>query len=140
MTARRRRGANAVEFALLMPVFALILFGLVDYSWLGFHVQGVKTAVQSGCRSSSTVDPGLNERDIGVVLVTARNKVLAAYQQAGGNCTDCQVTATALGALPNRSVQCTLSVPFASLTGFVPVPTRVQATVVTRLEYQRRQQ
>jgi len=140
MSRRSRRGANAIEFALLMPVFVGVVLGILDYAWLQFQLQGVATAVHSGCRSAATIDPGLNERDIGLVLARARTKMLAAYQQSGGTCAGCVATASAIGALPNRSVECTMSLPFTSLTGFVPAPARIEANVVARHEYQRRQQ
>lgn len=138
--SRCRRGASAVEFALLMPVFVGIVFGLVEYSWLTFRTQEVAAAVQNGCRSSATIDPGLNERDMDLVLSAARSRMVTAYQHGGGTCADCVAAAVAVGTLPNRAVQCSLSVPFDALTGFLPTPARVRVGAVSRLEYQRRQQ
>ncbi len=48
----RRRGANAVEFALILPFLVLFIAGIVDVSWyLNQHqllIQAVRDAARSG--------------------------------------------------------------------------------------------
>lgn len=49
---RRRRGANAIEFALVMPLFLAMLAGLVDYGWYFWRearlINGIREAVRAG--------------------------------------------------------------------------------------------
>ena len=129
-----RRGANSVEFALLMPPFVLLTAAIVDYSWMIFELQELKSAVRVGCRGAATIDPGQHELQLDAVLTAARERVSGAY---GGSC---QVSAEAIGSLPNRSLECTVAIGPSSLTGLVPMPSTLQASTVVRLEYQRRQQ
>ena len=54
MRIRRRgheeRGAAAVEFALVLPILLLIVFGLIQYGWLFYQVQETSYAVREGAR------------------------------------------------------------------------------------------
>ncbi|TVQ89252.1 MAG: pilus assembly protein [Deltaproteobacteria bacterium] len=55
MFRRKRRGANAVEFALTAPVAILILAGIIDFGWFFYLQQGVQTATRDGVRTASVV-------------------------------------------------------------------------------------
>jgi len=48
--SRRSRGASAVEFALIMPVFFLLLFGIVDFGWYFFNQHTIQYATREGTR------------------------------------------------------------------------------------------
>lgn len=52
MRRQRRRGANAIEFALVMPLFLAMLAGMVDYGWYFWRearlVNGIREAVRAG--------------------------------------------------------------------------------------------
>jgi len=48
--ARDRRGASAVEFALLVLPFFLLLFALIDIGWLLWTRQAAQQAAVSGAR------------------------------------------------------------------------------------------
>lgn len=62
MTARHRnrRGANVVEFALLLPILVTLVSGLVDYGWYFWReallVNGLREAVRAGGMKSKTND------------------------------------------------------------------------------------
>jgi Flp pilus assembly protein TadG len=48
------RGAAAIEFALILPAFCLMLVGMLDYGWY-FYVDLVSTnAVREGARAATT--------------------------------------------------------------------------------------
>lgn len=47
----RRRGANAIEFALILPVLLAILSGIVDYGWIYM----IRTAATSAARAGARV-------------------------------------------------------------------------------------
>ena len=57
MRRRDREGANAVEFALVMPTFIILVFGMMEFSWAFFMRAGVINSVRSGCRDGSVVHP-----------------------------------------------------------------------------------
>lgn len=56
MTAVRtspRRGANAVEFALILPVLLACLTGIMDYGWLYMVRTAATTAARVGAREGA---------------------------------------------------------------------------------------
>ncbi len=132
---RRRRGSNAVEFALLMPVFAVATWGLVELSWLSFRQGAAAEAVDQGCRSASLVDPGRREADAQAVLDAARTGILELYDP---ECSTCVAGASFVGAVPQRTIQCWLEADHRALTQLLGDLSQVGATSTMRLEFQRR--
>ena len=53
-TNRRRpeRGAAAVEFALVMPILFLLVFGIIDYGMLFFDSIGLRQGAREGARQA----------------------------------------------------------------------------------------
>lgn len=59
---KARRGAHTVEFAVVIPVFFLLIFGLVEIS-RGMMVRSLVTnAARSGCRTGTL--PGMTNTDV----------------------------------------------------------------------------
>jgi hypothetical protein len=62
VTAARRepgeRGQGLVEFALILPVFALVLLGLLDCGMLFAHVLGLEFATREGARVGAGLASG----------------------------------------------------------------------------------
>ena len=48
---KRSEGATAVEFALLLPVLALILFGIIEFGLLLYDQQVITNASREGARA-----------------------------------------------------------------------------------------
>jgi Flp pilus assembly protein TadG len=135
---RARRGIHAVEFALLMPVFLMLIIGCTEYSWLSYRHSALTSAADVGCRTGSLIDPGVGEADIDDVYTAAADAMITWYDQTGPGCNNaCTTTVTAVGSKPARSIRCTISIDYTPLTGLVPTPDAVDATAVVRLEYQR---
>lgn len=57
--ARRRsqRGAAAVEFALIMPILLMLVFGAIQYGIYFWSSQGGSDAARSASRSAATTEP-----------------------------------------------------------------------------------
>ena len=57
MTGRRRRwralGQGLVEFALVLPIFAILLFGIIDFGRYVFTMNSVNNGAREGARSGS---------------------------------------------------------------------------------------
>ncbi|MEN0060737.1 MAG: TadE/TadG family type IV pilus assembly protein [Myxococcota bacterium] len=139
MRRTKRRGANAVEFALLLPVFVLLVGGSVDLSWLMLQRGAMRSAVSRGCRAGSLVDPGLKESAVADVHTRAQNAIRSLYEGSVGACPGCVVNTTMVGAIPNRALRCNLVAPWDGLT---PALSEIQSgdltdEVVVRLEFQR---
>ena len=47
---RSERGSAAVEFAILLPVLILLLFGIIEFSIAYNHAQGLHAAAREGAR------------------------------------------------------------------------------------------
>lgn len=61
MVLRRRteRGASAVEFALVLPVLLLLVFGLIQYGLYFWAVQGGSDLARSGARLAAVGDDSI---------------------------------------------------------------------------------
>lgn len=135
-TAKKRRtdrGASAVEFALVVPLLAAILFGIIDYGLVFTDSvsmrQGVREAARSGvvsnfsssCGSASTI-ANLQCRakdEIGAITGTAAVKVYAPNGWVKGN----------------ELVICArLDDP--GIIGFVPLPDDLRSKVKMSIETQ----
>lgn len=46
----RARGAAVVEFAVVLPLLLLILFGIIEYGWIFMVRQTLTSAAREGCR------------------------------------------------------------------------------------------
>lgn len=47
---RPRRGAAMVEFAIVLPVLALLVFGMIEYGWVFFKAAQLDQAARMGAR------------------------------------------------------------------------------------------
>jgi len=73
---RSQDGATLVEFALVFPVFLLLVVGILLYSVAFATQQIVLYAADQAVQSSSSIDPGLGEGEYEVVaLRRARSRI-----------------------------------------------------------------
>jgi Flp pilus assembly protein TadG len=126
---RQRRGANAIEFALVLPVLLTILFGTMDYGWYFFQRMGLTEAVSDAARAASVV---AQEGNVQSTAQTQFNLTSTAMKVAGTPV----VTAASSGVYPNQVVTVTATVPYAAIVGIVPTPPNVSASVTMRREDQ----
>ena len=54
---RNERGASAVEFALVMPILLVLVFGLIQYGLYFWALQGGADAARTGARLSAVGKP-----------------------------------------------------------------------------------
>jgi len=71
---RSQRGAELIEFALVLPLLLMIVLGIVDFGFLFQRLEVVTNAAREGARMA--VLPGYSTADV-------QNRVLA-YIQTGG--------------------------------------------------------
>ncbi len=66
----RKRGAAIVEFAVVLPLLLLLLFGIVEFGWLFMVRQTLVNAAREGCRIAvlSTATEGDRATRIGDVM------------------------------------------------------------------------
>ena len=121
--SRRRRGAEAVEFALTFPVFLLLIMGGIELSWFLGQNACMFLALRTGARA------GAVERDADTVAA-AQAAAAAEWSKFGFGST-VTWTVTLVGANPNRRVNVTGNMTYASLTGMFPYVSGMQLTRMT---------
>lgn len=134
--SRRRSGNNAIEFALVMPTFILLVFGMMEYSWAFFMRTGVINSVRAGCRTAVVVHP---DDDPAAVAEQAIEDALLIYtidcQELN---TTCQITTGLSGSSPSEQLDCEVEVNYEPImAGLVTAPTQIQAATSMVLELQR---
>lgn len=65
--AERRVGQSLVEFALVIPVFFLLLLGIVDFGRVGLYFVAASDLARSGARYAASFDTGRGFTDAQVV-------------------------------------------------------------------------
>jgi Flp pilus assembly protein TadG len=58
----RRRGAAMVEFAIILPVLAMLVFGMIEYGWVFFKASQLNQAARMGSRVA--VRPAATEDEV----------------------------------------------------------------------------
>src|SRR6476469_2249505 len=81
---RSERGAAAVEFALVMPILFLLIFGIIDYVMLFFDSIGLRQGAREGARQ-------------------------AVVQRTSGGCTASPYTYTSMKCVVTKSTDLTLA-------------------------------
>lgn len=131
--SERQSGIAAVEFGLLLPVFVLVLFGIVEFGMAFYRQQVLTGAVREGGR-------------MGIVATTPRPSstqieaaVNAYLQGAGFDLGPADVTVTGAGGVSGSALTVTATYPtsFSVLSNFVPnleAEKTLQASIVMQLE------
>ncbi|QDU25953.1 TadE-like protein [Anatilimnocola aggregata] len=78
---KQRRGAAAVEFAVVAPVFFLLVFGMIEYGRMVMVQQIITNAAREGCRvavldgstTASTQTAAINAMASGNITITTSN-------------------------------------------------------------------
>ncbi len=114
--AGSEKAAALVEFAIVLPILLLIVFGIVDFGRALYTANNLTSAVREGARLASTqISPDAT----GAAQKTAVSNAVKAYVVAfGGNAGAPTVSETFAGAPPNmQSITVSIvSYPFTPIT------------------------
>lgn len=134
-----RRGASALEFALILPVFVALIAAVMDLSWLMFQRSALSSSAALGCRVGALVDPGQDDADWDQLEDSAELAILDALAATRAPCDpeDCSVVVRSFGTDPGRSLGCTIERTFRPLTPLIMNPFQIESTIVVRMEWQR---
>jgi Flp pilus assembly protein TadG len=117
---RGERGANVVEFALVLPLLMLMLLGLIDYGYYFFVELAVTNAAREGARVATTY-PGACPNGPGQSAAqSAVSRYMTMVGQAGNTQVNFQCSADALTGDPDFTVQVTTLFP--QVTGYTLLP------------------
>ena len=78
-------GANAVEFALILPLLLVLIFGLVDFARMGFVQLSITNASREGARLSSLYTSGEQDSAQFIAFVRETAPGAASVSQLGSN-------------------------------------------------------
>jgi Flp pilus assembly protein TadG len=73
------RGAAAVEFALVVPVLLLLVFGIIGYGYLLSFRQALSQAAAEGARAAAVQPAGTSPTVLQSVMAAAVNEALDSY-------------------------------------------------------------
>lgn len=131
MRRGRRRGAAAVEFALVTPLLTIITMGIVEYSWCYTQRAWELTAARSAVRAAvrEDVDP----------VATAEAHAWLALREHGIDCAvipspGCRIEAerTTVGSYEILSLE--IEVPYTPIATMVPAPSSIEVSFAMMLE------
>ena len=146
---RKRSGANAIEFALTMPLFVLLIFSCIEFGYFFFMASLVEDATRQGCRIGSTISMEASPDAVN----TAQDSIeLLLERKLGQPCDDvhqCTVSVSVLSfeegafdtppelAINDNYLQCQTAAPFSPAIGFLSMlPSTINTGLLYRLEYQ----
>jgi Flp pilus assembly protein TadG len=118
----RERGAAAVEFAIVFPVLALLLFGIVDFGLAFFNQIQVTSVAREGVRAA-VVLPGSLPGPI-------QARAIAAAPGMTGLTVN--VTTCAVGSTGNATVVASQAHDWIFLDTFLGINKPIQATAVMK--------
>lgn len=127
-------GVAAAEFALLLPVLLLILFGIIEFGMIMYSREVVTNAAREGARAGIVQGPP--KRTEGEIITIAQNYLT----NTGINSADVIFTVTGEGLVnPNNlTVQATYPynflIPYIPTVVGIPNPLNIQTQVVMRHE------
>lgn len=136
MNRRRRTGSNAIEFALTVPLFVLIVTAIMEFGWMFFVRSTVIHAVRDGCRAGAVIPFGEvpSPSDVAQQRMT---DFLGGYSiDCRGSEERCGITVTTSGVSPYETMNCTLDIAYQPLIGMIPAPERLGARSVVMYEIQ----
>ena len=138
---RNRRGSQIVEFAMILPVFLIIVFGGIDFTWYILQRFSITDAVASGCRAGALT--GVDEEaDPALAAGTAIMDNLEKIPMIDCSISNCSININEVAAYSpkNRQIECQVNMTIDPMSGFVPgIPTEVSATSTWPIELPRQE-
>jgi Flp pilus assembly protein TadG len=100
---RRSRGQAMVEFALVIPIFLMVLCGMLDFGFILFSRMSAINAAREGARvAAMTSDPT-------TMVSVAKSRAVSAAQAAGLSVAQADVTVICIQMNPTTQAPCTFS-------------------------------
>jgi Flp pilus assembly protein TadG len=81
---RPKRAQSLVEFALVLPLFLMIIFGLIDFSYYLYGWQTIQFAARNGAEQASLLPPKDIRNNYASVLATDQCAALIHERVKGG--------------------------------------------------------
>lgn len=134
-----QRGASAVEFALVMPFLLLVLFGVIEFSWVFAQNLDVRHGAREAGRLAAVNYPDFALASPGSRTAANRDALVAEICDRMDVASDAEVGITSDGAV-NDEVSVTVSAGAQTLTGFLdwalPPTLILTSEIESRIEQQ----
>ena len=127
---RARRGAQAVEFALTLPVFSFLISGVVDYGRYFDQEYSVEQAAWVAVRTTASTDTSDGPAAAGEAAMAD------ALDQFGLDCGAADIDCGVTGSSPNMRATCSVELDFTPYVGLMAVPHHLGAEVTMRFDDQ----
>jgi Flp pilus assembly protein TadG len=117
---RRNRGVAAIEMGLILPLFCLLVFGLIDYGYWFMVDLAATNAVREGTRSATTIagacpNGAATAQGTSMISTYLTNSNIAAIGTVTSVCACTQVAS-------GPQFKCNLRIDFPRLTGYSLIP------------------
>jgi len=127
------RGANLVEFAILAPLLIVLIFGIIDFSWVFAQNLGVRSGAREGARIAAV---SFGDGDAIADEVCARTDFISNVELVLAS--DQTLIPPSDEYNPGDEVTATITSDIETLTGlfdtFFPSPFTLSSTVSIRIE------
>jgi len=114
---RRRRGSNAIEFALTVPAFVLGAFGALQLGLFFFAWMMADEGARRACNDAAMLDDGTVD-----LAQAAETRMTSFYGHGGFTCAQLGCSAQVSGATPSRVVRCTANANLSDMYGLMVLP------------------
>jgi Flp pilus assembly protein TadG len=136
---RDQNGGAAVEFGLILPLFILLLFGIVEFGLLLYNKQIITNAGREGARAGVVAGiPRLTDAQIQAVVNKYANNYLVTFGAGTINfnplISPLQVNRTGYLFGTNLTVSVTYPYDFLVLSGFGFGPITLRAQTIMKME------
>ena len=123
---RNERGQTMTEFALVLPILAVLLFGVIQFGIVFNNYVTLTDAVRAGARKGA----------VGRFSSTPANDVQTAVKNSAGGLDQAQINITVNSSwTPGADVSVTATYPYSiSLLGWVVKSGRLSSTTTERVE------
>lgn len=121
-----RRGNNAIEFALILPVLLTLIFGAMEYSWYFVQYEAVARSASQGARAGSQIKLSLGPTTTATSV--AKSTLSSSFSSLGSSAS---VTSTVSG---GNTINVTITVPYKPLVRYLPTPASLTYSSSMRLE------
>jgi Flp pilus assembly protein TadG len=82
--ARGDRGASLVEFALVLPILALLMFGIIDFGTLYSDYQGLRNGTRDGTRNGAVANWGSTTNCVVGSIASPASKIMCDVKTKAG--------------------------------------------------------
>jgi Flp pilus assembly protein TadG len=131
---RNRSGASAVEFAIVAPIFFLLIFGMIEYGRLVMVQQVLTNATREGARRAI-----LQDATVSSVTTVVRNYLTNSSINGNNPNLTISVTPDPQTAGPSdESITVSVSLPFRDVS-WLPSPLFLNATTLNSSSVMRRE-